>query len=73
MLPTLPHVYPVFLLLRERLVLVVGAGAIAERKIASLLEAGAKVRVVATRAAGRGRVARGPRRDRAQAPRVRGE
>ena len=52
MLPTLPHVYPVFLLLRERLVLVVGAGAIAERKIAALLEAGAKVRVVATRAAG---------------------
>lgn len=40
-------VYPVFLKLRGRDVLVVGAGPVGERKIASLLEAGAKVRVVA--------------------------
>lgn len=33
--------------LRERLVVVVGAGAVAERKINSLLQAGARVRVVA--------------------------
>lgn len=46
------HVYPLFLLLRGRLVVVVGAGAVAERKVSALLEAGASVRVVATRAAG---------------------
>ena len=39
--------YPLFLKLEGRAVLVVGAGAVAERKIGSLLEAGAKVRVVA--------------------------
>jgi siroheme synthase-like protein len=38
--------YPLFLKLGGRTVLVVGAGAVAERKIASLLEAGARVRVV---------------------------
>jgi uroporphyrin-III C-methyltransferase/precorrin-2 dehydrogenase/sirohydrochlorin ferrochelatase len=38
---------PLFLKLEGRDVLVVGAGAVAERKIASLLEAGATVRVVA--------------------------
>jgi siroheme synthase-like protein len=39
--------YPLFLKLEGRAVLVVGAGTVAERKIASLLEAGARVRVVA--------------------------
>jgi uroporphyrin-III C-methyltransferase/precorrin-2 dehydrogenase/sirohydrochlorin ferrochelatase len=40
-------VYPIFLKLGGRDVIVVGAGAVAERKIASLVEAGARVRVVA--------------------------
>jgi uroporphyrin-III C-methyltransferase/precorrin-2 dehydrogenase/sirohydrochlorin ferrochelatase len=44
------RVYPVFLKLTGRAVLVVGAGAVAERKVASLLEAGARVRVVAPHA-----------------------
>jgi siroheme synthase-like protein len=39
--------YPLFLKLAGRLVLVVGAGSVAERKIAGLLDAGALVRVVA--------------------------
>lgn len=43
-------VYPVFLKLKGRDVLVVGAGPVAERKIASLLEVGARVRVVAPEA-----------------------
>jgi uroporphyrin-III C-methyltransferase/precorrin-2 dehydrogenase/sirohydrochlorin ferrochelatase len=43
-------VYPVFLKLGGRDVLVVGAGAVAERKIASLVEAKARVRVVAPEA-----------------------
>jgi siroheme synthase-like protein len=43
-------VYPVFLKLKARDVLVVGAGPVAERKIASLLEVDAKVRVVAPEA-----------------------
>lgn len=43
-------VYPVFLRLEGRLALVVGAGSVAERKIASLVEAGARVRVVAPEA-----------------------
>jgi siroheme synthase-like protein len=41
---------PLFLKLAGRAVLVVGAGAVAERKIESLLEAGAEVRVVAPEA-----------------------
>jgi len=39
--------YPVMLRLQDRAVLVVGAGAIATSKVASLLEAGARVTVVA--------------------------
>lgn len=39
--------YPLFLKLEGRAVLVVGAGAVAERKIATLVAAGARVRVVA--------------------------
>ena len=42
--------FPMFLKLAERPCLVVGAGAIGESKISSLLEAGAKVRVVAPEA-----------------------
>lgn len=42
--------FPLFLKLEDRLVVVVGAGAVAERKIASLVEAGARVRVVAPEA-----------------------
>jgi precorrin-2 dehydrogenase / sirohydrochlorin ferrochelatase len=42
--------FPIFLKLSARPCLVVGAGAIAESKIASLLEAGARVRVVAPEA-----------------------
>jgi uroporphyrin-III C-methyltransferase/precorrin-2 dehydrogenase/sirohydrochlorin ferrochelatase len=42
--------YPIFLKLEGRRVLVVGAGAVAERKIASLREARARVRVVAPQA-----------------------
>lgn len=42
-----PSLYPVFLKLQGRRVLVVGAGPIAERKIATLVEAGADVVVVA--------------------------
>jgi uroporphyrin-III C-methyltransferase/precorrin-2 dehydrogenase/sirohydrochlorin ferrochelatase/precorrin-2 dehydrogenase/sirohydrochlorin ferrochelatase len=39
--------YPVYLSLAERLVVVVGGGSIAERKVAGLLPSGARVRVVA--------------------------
>jgi uroporphyrin-III C-methyltransferase/precorrin-2 dehydrogenase/sirohydrochlorin ferrochelatase len=39
--------YPLFLKVEGRTVLVVGAGSVAERKTLDLLEAGAKVRVVA--------------------------
>lgn len=42
--------YPVFLKLEGRQVLVVGAGTVGERKIESLLAAGARVRVVAPEA-----------------------
>jgi siroheme synthase-like protein len=60
--------FPLFLKLEGRAVLVVGAGPVAERKVASLLEAGAEVRVVAPQAtpevlrlAGAGRIAWTPR------------
>jgi uroporphyrin-III C-methyltransferase/precorrin-2 dehydrogenase/sirohydrochlorin ferrochelatase len=42
-----PNLYPIFLRLRGRAVLVVGAGKIAERKIAALVASGANVLVVA--------------------------
>lgn len=42
-----PSYYPVFLSLAERLVVVLGGGTIAERKVAGLLPCGARVRVVA--------------------------
>jgi siroheme synthase-like protein len=44
------RVYPLFLKLEGREVLVVGAGSVGERKIESLVEAGARVRVVAPEA-----------------------
>jgi precorrin-2 dehydrogenase len=44
----LPH-YPIFLNLKERPVLVVGAGKVALRKVRGLLEAGARITVVAPR------------------------
>ncbi len=40
-------VYPLFLRLRGRLVVVVGAGEVAEKKIEKLIEAGARLRIVA--------------------------
>jgi uroporphyrin-III C-methyltransferase/precorrin-2 dehydrogenase/sirohydrochlorin ferrochelatase len=59
-----PRLYPLFLKLTGREVLVVGAGAVAERKIAALLEAEARVGVVAPEAtpgiaalAGEGKIA----------------
>ncbi|MDP9002888.1 MAG: bifunctional precorrin-2 dehydrogenase/sirohydrochlorin ferrochelatase [Myxococcota bacterium] len=48
--PEEANLYPLFLKLEGRSVLVVGAGAVAERKITSLLAAGACVRVVAPHA-----------------------
>jgi uroporphyrin-III C-methyltransferase / precorrin-2 dehydrogenase / sirohydrochlorin ferrochelatase len=45
--PPPPGLLPLFLKLEGRSVLVVGAGAVAERKIEALLGAGARVRVVA--------------------------
>jgi uroporphyrin-III C-methyltransferase/precorrin-2 dehydrogenase/sirohydrochlorin ferrochelatase len=45
-----PALYPLFLKLTERQVLVVGGGAVAERKVAALLEAEAVVRIVAPEA-----------------------
>jgi siroheme synthase-like protein len=45
--------YPIFLRLEERRVLVVGAGAVAERKIEALIEARARVLVVAPQATAR--------------------
>jgi uroporphyrin-III C-methyltransferase/precorrin-2 dehydrogenase/sirohydrochlorin ferrochelatase len=48
--PGAPVLLPIFLKLGGRRVLVVGAGTVAERKIAALLEAGAAVRVVAPEA-----------------------
>jgi precorrin-2 dehydrogenase/sirohydrochlorin ferrochelatase len=47
--PPPAKVFPLFLKLQDRPCLVVGAGVIAESKIAGLLEADAKVRVVAPR------------------------
>ncbi len=44
--------YPLFLDVRNRLCLVVGGGAVAQRKVKSLLEAGARVKVVAPRITG---------------------
>lgn len=41
------YLYPIFLLLKDQKCLVVGGGLVAERKVASLLECGAKVKVVA--------------------------
>ncbi|MGO9642868.1 MAG: NAD(P)-dependent oxidoreductase [Candidatus Acidiferrales bacterium] len=46
-----PALFPLFLKLAGRKCLVVGAGSVAESKIASLLSSGAQVRVVAPRAA----------------------
>jgi precorrin-2 dehydrogenase/sirohydrochlorin ferrochelatase len=43
--------YPVYLNVAGRLCVVIGGGAVAERKIAGLLEAGARVRVVSPEAA----------------------
>ncbi len=45
-----PWLYPLFVKLEGRRVLVVGAGAVGERKIASLLDARARVRVVSPEA-----------------------
>ena len=47
-----PKLFPMFLKLEARPCLVVGAGTIAESKIGGLLEAGARVRVVALEATG---------------------
>jgi siroheme synthase-like protein len=64
----LAPLYPLFLKLEGRAVLVVGGGPVAERKVASLLEAKAQVRVVAPEAtpelhrlAGRGLLSWTPR------------
>jgi uroporphyrin-III C-methyltransferase/precorrin-2 dehydrogenase/sirohydrochlorin ferrochelatase len=46
-----PFLYPLFLRLAGKDVLVVGAGSVAERKIQDLVDAGARVRVVAKAAA----------------------
>ncbi len=45
--PPTPQLFPLFLRLSGKDVLVVGAGAVAERKIQDLVDAGASVRVVA--------------------------
>lgn len=45
-----PHLYPVFLKVAGRAVLVAGAGTVAARRIEALVGAGARVRVVAPRA-----------------------
>jgi len=43
----MPRLFPIFLKLEDRGVLVVGAGTIAESKIADLLDTGARIKVVA--------------------------
>jgi precorrin-2 dehydrogenase/sirohydrochlorin ferrochelatase len=43
----MPRLFPIFLKLESRRVLVVGAGSIAESKIADLLDTGARIKVVA--------------------------
>lgn len=43
------HLYPVFLNIEGQNCLVIGGGAVAERKVSALLECGARVRVVAPR------------------------
>jgi siroheme synthase-like protein len=48
--PDEANLYPLFLKLEQRAVLVIGAGAVAERKVMSLLAAGARVQVVAPEA-----------------------
>jgi siroheme synthase-like protein len=48
--PEEPQIWPLFLKVAGRIVLVVGAGAVAERKVRSLLDAGARVRLVAPEA-----------------------
>jgi siroheme synthase-like protein len=48
--PSEASLYPLFLKLQDRSVLVVGAGEVAERKVESLVESGAQVRVVAPQA-----------------------
>jgi siroheme synthase-like protein len=45
-----PGLFPLFLKVDGRLVVVIGAGAVAERKVASLLEAHARIRLVAPEA-----------------------
>ncbi len=45
-----PQIWPLFLKIAGRTVLVVGAGAVAERKVRSLLDARARVRLVAPEA-----------------------
>lgn len=50
-----PRLLPLFLKLEGRAVLVVGAGSVAERKIEDLVDAGARVRVVAIEATARAR------------------
>lgn len=42
----LTEYYPVFLKLKDKLCVVIGGGKVAERKVLSLLEAGAKVKVI---------------------------
>jgi siroheme synthase-like protein len=51
--PREESLYPLFLKLQDRAVVVVGAGAVAERKIESLVESGARVRVVSPHATAR--------------------
>ncbi|MBM3497484.1 MAG: bifunctional precorrin-2 dehydrogenase/sirohydrochlorin ferrochelatase [Armatimonadetes bacterium] len=46
----MPSVYPISLLIEGRRCLVIGGGKVAERKVLSLLEAGAQVRVVSPEA-----------------------